>query len=179
MPGIINLALDKVLADLEDIGYTGQAFVIPACGVDAPHKRERVAILAYSGEQRWNVRWNRSNQDSESNAAERPDNGRGTEIIPTGERWEDESSVIGMVDGVRTEVYRIDSDSCSKQCEPGCERQMVFTECSSRERERESSYRGNLQELLECTPLGKIGQMNPEWVEWLMGYPIGWTELNV
>lgn len=23
-----------------------------------------------------------------------------------------------------------------------------------------------------------IGQLNPQWVEWLMGYPIGWTELN-
>ena len=23
------------------------------------------------------------------------------------------------------------------------------------------------------------GQLNPEWVEWLMGFPIGWTELNV
>jgi len=22
------------------------------------------------------------------------------------------------------------------------------------------------------------GQLNPTWVEWLMGYPIGWTELN-
>ena len=25
---------------------------------------------------------------------------------------------------------------------------------------------------------GNGGQMNPTWVEWLMGYPIGWTELN-
>lgn len=25
----------------------------------------------------------------------------------------------------------------------------------------------------------KDGQLNPEWVEWLMGFPIGWTELNV
>ena len=25
---------------------------------------------------------------------------------------------------------------------------------------------------------GNIGQLNPEWVEWLMGYPIGWTELD-
>ena len=33
-------------------------------------------------------------------------------------------------------------------------------------------------ELLEVTPLGKIGLMNPAWVEWLMGYPIGWTELD-
>ncbi len=23
------------------------------------------------------------------------------------------------------------------------------------------------------------GQLNPKWVEWLMGYPLGWTELNV
>lgn len=23
------------------------------------------------------------------------------------------------------------------------------------------------------------GQLNPEWVEWLMGFPIGWTELDV
>lgn len=23
------------------------------------------------------------------------------------------------------------------------------------------------------------GQLNPTWVEWLMGFPIGWTELNV
>tara|TARA_R100001224_G_C4020644_1_gene149195 strand:- start:1347 stop:1979 length:633 start_codon:yes stop_codon:yes gene_type:complete len=23
------------------------------------------------------------------------------------------------------------------------------------------------------------GQLNPTWVEWLMGYPIGWTDLNV
>ena len=22
------------------------------------------------------------------------------------------------------------------------------------------------------------GQLNPMWVEWLMGFPIGWTELN-
>lgn len=37
-------------------------------------------------------------------------------------------------------------------------------------------YRHNLTELLECTPLGIIGRMNPEYLEWLMGYPIGWTE---
>ena len=23
------------------------------------------------------------------------------------------------------------------------------------------------------------GQLNPTWVEWLMGYPTGWTDLNV
>lgn len=26
---------------------------------------------------------------------------------------------------------------------------------------------------------GNGGQLNPTWVEWLMGYPLGWTDLNV
>jgi hypothetical protein len=49
------------------------------------------------------------------------------------------------------------------------------------ERERESrkrGYDGLLRSLVEVTPRGRLGPMNPEWVEWLMGYPIGWTELN-
>lgn len=44
--GIVNMALDTVLSDLENLGYSVQAFIIPACGVDAPHKRERCAIVA-------------------------------------------------------------------------------------------------------------------------------------
>ena len=47
-----------------------------------------------------------------------------------------------------------------------------------RERERERRYRGQLHELLELTPRGRIGLVNPEWVEWLMGFPIGWTDLS-
>ena len=177
VPGIVNLALDKVLSDLESSGYTGQAFIIPACGVDAPHKRERCAILAYSGEQRWHERWNWSNQDSESNGEERSDNRSRTKEFPTGQRWQNESSTTGMADGIRTEVYGTDSNSKSIRLQGFSDKQMVFTECSSRERER-GRYRGQLDELLECTPLGKIGLTNPEFVEWLMGYPIGWTELN-
>jgi site-specific DNA-cytosine methylase len=46
--GIINMELDKVLSDLEGSGYTTWPLVIPACAVDAPHRRDRVWILAYS-----------------------------------------------------------------------------------------------------------------------------------
>jgi DNA (cytosine-5)-methyltransferase 1 len=44
--GIINMALDQVLYDLEGIGYETQAFLIPACSVNAPHRRNRVFIVA-------------------------------------------------------------------------------------------------------------------------------------
>lgn len=43
--GIVNMALDQVCADLENEGYTVQALIIPACAVDAPHRRDRCAII--------------------------------------------------------------------------------------------------------------------------------------
>ena len=46
--GIVNMALDQVYADLENEGYAVQAFIIPACAVDAPHRRDRCAIVAHS-----------------------------------------------------------------------------------------------------------------------------------
>jgi DNA (cytosine-5)-methyltransferase 1 len=46
--GIITLALDDVLANLESLGYATSTFVIPACAVGARHRRERVFIVAHS-----------------------------------------------------------------------------------------------------------------------------------
>lgn len=52
--GFVNMALDDVLSDLEAEGYEAQSFIIPACGVNAVHKRERVWIVAHSGN---STRW--------------------------------------------------------------------------------------------------------------------------
>lgn len=46
---IVNLALDQVHTDLEGEGYEVESVIIPACAVDAPHRRDRVWILAHSG----------------------------------------------------------------------------------------------------------------------------------
>ena len=43
--GFVNVALDDVCLDLEAQGYATQSFVIPACSVEAPHRRDRVWIL--------------------------------------------------------------------------------------------------------------------------------------
>ena len=43
--GIVNMALDQVYSDLENEGYSVQALIIPACAVDAPHRRDRCAIV--------------------------------------------------------------------------------------------------------------------------------------
>jgi DNA (cytosine-5)-methyltransferase 1 len=48
VPGIITTILDQVLSDLEHLEYTCQPFIIPACGFNAPHKRDRVFIVAHT-----------------------------------------------------------------------------------------------------------------------------------
>ena len=39
-----------IIGDLEQIGYSVQTFIIPACAVNAPHRRDRIAIVAYNTE---------------------------------------------------------------------------------------------------------------------------------
>jgi len=48
VPGIINvqMALGQCVADLEGEGYKVQPVVLPACSVNAPHRRYRVFIIA-------------------------------------------------------------------------------------------------------------------------------------
>ena len=46
--GHIALGLDQVLLDLEAKGYSTRTFIVPACSVNAPHKRDRLWIVAYS-----------------------------------------------------------------------------------------------------------------------------------
>lgn len=46
--GHISMGLDAVLSDLEAENYTCWPFVIPACAVDARHRRDRVWIAANS-----------------------------------------------------------------------------------------------------------------------------------
>lgn len=43
-----GMVLEQVCTDLESEGYEVQAFIIPACAVNAPHRRDRVWIVAHS-----------------------------------------------------------------------------------------------------------------------------------
>ena len=40
--------LEGIYLDLESEGYTVESFIIPACGVEAWHKRDRIWIVAYN-----------------------------------------------------------------------------------------------------------------------------------
>lgn len=44
----VGMAFERTKANLESEGYEVQPLIIPACGLNAPHKRDRVWIVAYS-----------------------------------------------------------------------------------------------------------------------------------
>lgn len=50
--GLVNwsggLVFEQVCADLENKGYQVQPVILPACAVNAPHRRDRVWFVAYS-----------------------------------------------------------------------------------------------------------------------------------
>lgn len=66
--GHISLGLDTVLSDLEREGYATRTFVVPACGVNAPHKRNRVWIVAHTDNPR------QSSGEGESRSPQEGDN---------------------------------------------------------------------------------------------------------
>lgn len=39
-------------------------------------------------------------------------------------------------------------------------------------------YVPRLCNLIECTPLGRLGPTNPEYLEYVMGFPTGWTDVK-
>ena len=168
VPGIVNMALDQVLSDLEDEGYSAQPFIIPACGVDAPHKRERVCIVAHAINRSSPLCRNWELPDSDADAGKGDDLRGGTQEPVTGKRRDDESATSGMADGVHEGIHWTDSDTDGN----GLQGRMYKTVSGG------GGYDNVLRSLLEATPRGRIGQMNPEFLEYLMGYPIGWTELN-
>ena len=66
--GHVSMGLDQVLSDLEGQGYATRPFIVPACGVDAPHRRDRLWIIAHSQSDRWDKRQSDQRRRNERNA---------------------------------------------------------------------------------------------------------------
>lgn len=138
VPGIVNLALDTVLSDLEGKGYEVQCMLIPACGIDAPHKRERACIVAHSIDRRGIMRRLRESENIESNGSSRANQRGGAQELLTGERRQYKPSASGMADGIRAEIYRADPNAQSMRLQGRTTRPLLvsqFTKRSCRERD--------------------------------------------
>jgi len=66
--GLLRMGIDDCISDLESEGYTTEPYIIPACAVNAPHRRDRVFIVGYSEHSRGglglsdNKEWQETNQ---------------------------------------------------------------------------------------------------------------------
>ena len=70
--GHISMGLDEVLSDLEGENYAVRPFVIPACAVDAPHRRDRVWIIARNVANAKGLHGNVSRKHSEQGQRQEP-----------------------------------------------------------------------------------------------------------
>lgn len=112
--GLVNLELDAMLSDLEEADYTPRAFIIPACGVDAPHKRNRTWVVAHRNNSRQRTGQGEGGSSGES---EEGDHARGSNTALPHERqynpspaiWGDEPRVPRISDGVSNRMDRIRS----------------------------------------------------------------------
>jgi len=103
-----GLVFEEVCAELESYGYQVAPIIIPACALNAPHKRERIWFVAYAdgAEQRNNSRANNTKAEkvwrkNKSNVS-RELSSNGTIIQPKGERLQ-ESSEVRELEGLRFE----------------------------------------------------------------------------
>ncbi len=93
------MGLNNVLADLESEDYAVQTFVIPACAVDAKHRRGRVWIIANAnklanGEQHINAKaWNDSEREIFDVAYSNGERGC------SGSAWKQDASDVGQPSG--------------------------------------------------------------------------------
>lgn len=134
VPGIIRMELDTVLSDLERLDYTAWPIVIPAVGVDAPHRRERVWIVANANSGRFEQRHTQKRTISESyqNGADVSNSNRtglaqresvagndGTQQPPVvgGCRWQSEPGMGRTLDGLSAKLDggRLDEQGSSEE----------------------------------------------------------------
>lgn len=124
VPGIVNLALDEVLTSLEEEGFEVQTFLIPACGVDAPHKRNRVAIVAHAIDGRGPMRRNGELSDAQKAFGTGDYYRGGAEELIARERRENKPGISGMADGLRAELHASYPDTEGERLQGRCDEQV-------------------------------------------------------
>lgn len=106
VPGIVGIMLEEILDDLENEGYEAIPFIFPAHALGAPHKRERIWIIAYSPEQRQRRRkGNNYTGDLPENIETRKE--ARSEVSRHFRFWESEPGVGRVVNGMPHRVDRL------------------------------------------------------------------------
>jgi DNA (cytosine-5)-methyltransferase 1 len=111
--GLVNwdggLVFEEVQADLESQGYEVQPYVLPACAVNAPHRRDRVWFVAYS-------KLRSAGQDGNSDKTQ---GGGDTSIHPQGQSGDSKAILDSGLCGLQGATPDADGSRRTKQYCPG------------------------------------------------------------
>jgi DNA (cytosine-5)-methyltransferase 1 len=94
--------IERICRDLESKGYSVQPMLIPACAIGAPHRRDRVFIIAHNTDCRNDLREPGKNESGEKWLSER------------NSVWE-----LGESDNVRSEIQELVENPMLDGCESG------------------------------------------------------------
>ena len=189
--GAINAALDVVQSGLEGEGYKVRTILLPASAVGAPHQRERIFIVgmrqdvadAYAQGLQGGGSHGYSDREGQKPDDEQPD-GRGSSYV-----WRTPDA--NMTRGAISEEKYLEREqrgmpNALNYQVAHVERNWPTCTASGNERTGSTQYRegsmhsanlGQIDDLAERSAgSGVKGQLNPDWVEQLMGYPEGWTD---
>jgi len=103
----INVALDELCNDLENKMYSTQSFSIPACSVQAPHKRDRLFCVAYSSSTRRKIRLSTKGYNEKGNSKIFNNDSNRFRGWKTESNWSVEPKVGRVVNGVPNRVDRL------------------------------------------------------------------------
>lgn len=169
-PMLRSRGLDRVLCDLCSLGYDARWDCVPAAFVGAPHLRDRIWILATPSDPSAALGWSHADY-----------------IVRTYHDY----IIPGEGDAVKvTKLPRAGKlvGRCILECNPqatvkdsrqraGIPRWPTPTRSDGTGGPGTSpARRGGKNLRTAVAELEGNGRLNPEWVEWLMGVPCGWTD---
>lgn len=181
----------RVLDDLAALGYSVGWGIWGACDVGAPHKRDRVFIVAHDGKQRGGKIFSetfltpmaldgeRTKLPNSALASHWIKKGGGTNLaeqIAYRERFQtptvQDSKNVGYNGSHQFNLHKYIALYPTPQATSwGC--------TGARKKLKRLEADGEITESeRRAMSAGNGGKLNPTWVEWLMGFPIGWTDCD-